>query len=591
MNNTYKWDLTEIFKTEEDFEKEITILKEILNQIKLYQGKLSEGSENIYNCYKLYEKALEHHERIYAYGMLKFHLDMADSENIKLFKKCEAIATEFEKVISFMTPEITNIDTEVLLKYIDENQDLKRYERELKEIIRDKAHILTKEEENILANYIEVFNSSENAYDILTNTEFKFGKIIDENGKEIELTDSNYTIFLKSKNENLRKQSFDFIYKKYKEFINTIGELYLSKVKKDTITSRIRKYSSSLEKAVEHDDSNLKVYNSLIEAVNENIEINHKFMKLKKELLKKDDMHIYDIYVNPIEVEDKEINFSEAKNEVLEALDILGEEYINKLKEAFDNKWIDAYPNENKRGGAYSMGVYGVHPYILDNFVGSRRDISTIAHELGHAMHSYYSSKNQNIIDSNYTIMIAEIASTTNEILLAKYQIDKEKDKTKKAEIIYELLEMIRATLFRQVMFAEFERDVHKKIESGEILSSKELSDIYYKLNEKYFGKGSIIIDEQIKYEWARIPHFYTPFYVYKYATGISASIIIANNILSKKEGYIEKYIEMLKQGCTKKAVELLKMVDVDLEDVNTYKGAIDFYNELIDELKKNYNF
>ena len=586
MEEKYTWNLTDIFKTKEEFEKEIEKLNKMLNEIKTYQGKLSNSSENIYQCYRNYEKALEYYEKIYAYGMLKFHLDMANSENIKLFKRCEGIGTEFEKTTSFITPEITDIDTDLLLKYLDENNELKRYERLIKEIIEKKAHILSKEEENLLANYSEIFNNSENTYDILTNTEFKFGKIKDENGKEQEMTDSNYTIFLKSKNENVRKQAFDLMYKKYKEFLNTIGELYISRVKQDTITAKLRKYSSSLEKAVENDDSNLKVYNSLINAVHNEMSANHEFIKLKKELLKKDEMHIYDVYVNPIEVQDDDISFDDAKNEVLKALQVLGEEYTNKLNEAFSNRWIDVYPKSNKRGGAYSMGVYGVHPFVLDNFVGKKRDVSTIAHELGHSMHSYYSNKTQNVIDANYTIMVAEIASTTNEILLAKYQINNETNKNKKAEIIYELLEMIRATLFRQAMFAEFEKNVHEKIENGNVLSSEDLSEIYYKLNEEYFGKDCII-DEQIKYEWARIPHFYTPFYVYKYATGISAAIIIATNILAGKEGYVEKYIDMLKQGCTKKAVELLKMVDVDLEDINTYKGAIDFYRELTKELKK----
>lgn len=586
MEEKYTWNLTDIFKTKEEFEKEIEKLNKMLNEIKTYQGNLSNSSENIYQCYRNYEKALEYYEKIYAFGMLKFHLDMANSENIKLFKRCEGIETEFEKTTSFITPEITDIDTDLLLKYLDENNELKRYERLIKEIIENKTHILSKEEENLLANYSEIFNNSENTYDILTNTEFKFGKIKDENGKEHEMTDSNYTIFLKSKKGNVRKQAFDLMYKKYKEFLNTIGELYISRVKQDTITAKLRKYSSSLEKAVENDDSNLKVYNSLINAVHNEMSANHEFIKLKKELLKKDEMHIYDVYVNPIEVQDDDISFDDAKNEVLKALQVLGEEYINKLNEAFSNRWIDVYPNSNKRGGAYSMGVYGVHPFVLDNFVGKKRDVSTIAHELGHSMHSYYSNKTQNVIDVNYTIMVAEIASTTNEILLAKYQINNEIDKNKKAEIIYELLEMIRATLFRQAMFAEFEKNVHEKIENGNVLSSEDLSEIYYKLNEEYFGKDCII-DEQIKYEWARIPHFYTPFYVYKYATGISAAIIIATNILAGKEGYVEKYIDMLKQGCTKKAVELLKMVDVDLEDINTYKGAIDFYRELTKELKK----
>ncbi|MBQ9658403.1 MAG: oligoendopeptidase F [Clostridia bacterium] len=584
MEEKEQWNLKDIFKKEEEYEQEVKQLKENLEKLKQYQGILRESSQNIYNCYNLYEKAVEKYEKIYAYGMLKFHLNMADSENIKLYKRCEAIGTEFSKTVSFITPEITDIDTEKLLKYIEENEQIKRYERELREIIKEKEHILSKEEENILASYSEVFSATENAFDILTNTEFKFGNIIDENGNETEMTDSNYTVFLKSKNENIRKQAFNLMYKKYKEFLNTIGELYITRVKQDTITAKLRKYKSSLEKAVEHDDSNLKVYNALIEAVNQEMQANHEFIKIKKELLKKDEMHIYDLYVNPIEAQEAKVTFEEAKKEVLDALEVLGEEYTNKLKEAFENRWIDVYPKENKRGGAYSMGVYGVHPYVLDNFVGDRRDISTIAHELGHSMHSYYSNKTQNVIDANYTIMIAEIASTTNEIILAKHQIENEKDKTKKAEIIYELLEMIRATLFRQAMFAEFEKEVHQKIEEDEMLSAEDLSNLYYDLNKKYFGEHCVI-DEQIKYEWARIPHFYSPFYVYKYATGVSAAIIIATNILNKKEGYVEKYIEMLKQGCTKKAVELLKMVNVDLEDINTYKGAIDFYRDLSKEL------
>ena len=586
MEEKYQWNLTDIFKSTEDFENTIKQLQKNLETVKTYQGELAKSSENLYNCYNAYEKALENYEKIYAYGMLKFHLNMADSENIKLYKRCEAIGTEFEKTLSFMTPEITEIDTNKLLKFIEENEKLKRYEREIKEIIKEKEHVLSKQEENLLAMYSEVFSAQENVFDILTNTEFNFGEITEENGKKTKMTDSNYSIFLKSQNEDIRKQAFNLMYSKYSEFLNTIGELYLARVKEDTITAKLRKYSSSLEKAVNNDDSNLKVYNSLIEAVHSNINVNHEFIKLKRKLLKKEEMHIYDIYVNPFQISDDTITFEQAKEEVLKALNVLGKEYISKLEEAFSNRWVDVYPKENKRGGAYSMGVYGVHPYVLDNFVNNKRDVSTIAHELGHAMHSYYSNTNQNVIDSNYTIMVAEIASTTNEILLAKYQIENEQDKTKKAEIIYELLEMIRATLFRQAMFAEFEKMVHEKIEFGEMLSSDDLSNMYYKLNEQYFGKDCVI-DEQIKYEWARIPHFYTPFYVYKYATGISAAIIIAKNILEGKEGYKEKYIEMLKQGCTKKSVDLLKMVDVDLENIETYKGAIDFYKDLTMELKK----
>ena len=541
MEEKYQWNLKDIFKSTEDFENTIKQLQKNLEIVKTYQGELAKSSENLYNCYNAYEKALENYEKIYAYGMLKFHLNMADSGNIKLYKRCEAIGTEFEKTLSFMTPEITEIDTNKLLKFIEENEKLKRYEREIKEIIKEKEHVLSKQEENLLAMYSEVFSAQENVFDILTNTEFNFGEITEENGKKTKMTDSNYSIFLKSQNEDIRKQAFNLMYSKYSEFLNTIGELYLARVKEDTITAKLRKYSSSLEKAVNNDDSNLKVYNSLIEAVHSNINVNHEFIKLKRKLLKKEEMHIYDIYVNPFQISDDTITFEQAKEEVLKALNVLGKEYISKLEEAFSNRWVDVYPKENKRGGAYSMGVYGVHPYVLDNFVNNKRDVSTIAHELGHAMHSYYSNTNQNVIDSNYTIMVAEIASTTNEILLAKYQIENEQDKTKKAEIIYELLEMIRATLFRQAMFAEFEKMVHEKIELGEMLSSDDLSNMYYKLNEQYFGKNCVI-DEQIKYEWARIPHFYYNFYVYKYATGISAASYIVDGILNNKEGISNLY-------------------------------------------------
>lgn len=586
MNEKYNWNLKDIFKDENELLEAQNQLNADLNKIKEYQGRLN-TSQNIFECYKLYEQSLEIYEKVYSYGMLKFHLNMADGENIKIYKKVDNIGAEFEKATSFITPEITNLDENEILKFLKENKNLKKYERLLKEIIEDKKHVLSKEEEKLLADYFQIFGIMENTYDILTNTEFKFGKITLTDGSEVEMTDTTYTRFLKDKDVNVRRQAFNLMYKKYSEFINTITELYIAKVKENTITARLRKYDSSLAMAVHYDDSTMNVYNALIEAVHKEININHEFMKLKRELLGLKEMHLYDVYVNPIEKQDEKISFEDAKNEVLRALEVLGEDYTNKLKEAFDNSWIDVYEKPNKRSGAYSMGVYGVHPYVLTNFISNKRDVSTIAHELGHSMHTYYSNENQSVIDANYTIMVAEIASTTNEILLAKYQIEHEKNKERKKAVIYELLEMVRATLFRQAMFAEFEQKVHSKIENGEMLSAEDLNNIYYVLNKQYFGEN-VVIDENIKYEWSRIPHFYTPFYVYKYATGISAAIVIAKNILNKKPGYIEKYINMLSQGCTKKSVELLKIVDVDLEDSKTYEGAIEFYKDLIEELKMN---
>lgn len=586
MNSKYEWNLKEIFKNEEEFEQTKTSLREDLNKIKTYEGKLCESAKNLCETYKIYENALQKFEKLYAYGMLFYHLDMSNQEGIKLYKEVEGLGTEFSTATSFITPEITYADKEKIEGFLQENQDLQRYKRDITDILDEKEHTLSKAEENLLANYSELFSAPENVFDILTNAEFKFGTLIDSDGKEVEMTDSNYTIYLKDSNEKVRKQAFDLMYKKYSDFVNTITELYLANVKATAVSAKLRKYKSSLEKAVKADDASIKVYETLIETINKNMKVNHKFIELKKKLLNKKEFHMYDLYVNPFQEEKDEISFEEAKEEVLQALNIMGEEYISKLKEAFDSNWVDVYAKPNKRGGAYSMGVYGVHPYVLLNFVNSKRDVSTIAHELGHSMHSHYSNKEQPIIDSNYTIMTAEVASTVNEILLSDYQIKNETDKNKKAELIYELLEMIRATLFRQSMFAEFEKEVHEKVENKEMLSAENLNEMYYALNKKYFGEG-MIIDEEIKYEWARIPHFYTNFYVYKYATGISAAISIATKILKQGEPFVKKYIEMLKQGCSKKSIDLLKMVDVNLESSEIYEDAIAFYNEKIDELEK----
>lgn len=586
MKEKYNWNLQDIFKNIEEFNKEKQEIQNILKELKTYQGKLCDTSDNLYNCYRLYEQALEKFEKVYAYGMLTYHLDMSSQEGIKLFKDVENLGTEFSVATSFITPEITYADETKIQNYLKNDERLIKYSRDIKDILEKKKHVLSKEEENLLANLSEIISAPENTFDMLTNVEFKFGNLIDENGVEVELTDSNYTLYLKSQNQNVRKQAFNLMYKKYSEFINTITEMYIANVKVKSKTAKLRKYNSSLEKAVDNDDASIKVYNSLIEAIDENISANYEFLKLKKKMLNLPELHMYDLYVNPCEQGKDEITFEEAKQEVLNALQVLGKEYTNKLEEAFDNNWIDVNAKPNKKSGAYSMGVYGVHPFVLMNFVNSKRDVSTIAHELGHSMHSYYSNINQSVIDANYTIMVAEVASTVNEILLADYQINHEQNKKKKAELLYELLEMIRATFFRQAMFAEFEKIVHEKIENGEMLSSEDLNDIYYKLNQKYFGPD-VEIDEQIKYEWARIPHFYSDFYVYKYATGVSAAIAIATKILNNDPGFVDKYIEMLKQGCSKKSIDLLKMVDVDLESKDTYKGTIDFYNEKIKELKE----
>lgn len=584
MENNLNWDLTEIFQNEEALEEAINELYSYLDKIIQYKGKLANGVDEIFNCYKNLEKALELHEKIYAYSMLKYHQDMSNQESIKLYKKVEAITTKFSEAESFISPEISKIPDERLEEYLKDSR-MKEYEKTIRDIMKEKKHILSEEVEGVLAKYSEIFSSSENTYDIFTNTEFEYKSIIDKYGNELPMNSALFSNYLMSKDEETRKQAFESMYALYKKHINTITELYLTRVKTRIISSKIRNYKSSLESATNNDDSNPEVYETLLKEVNKNLYLNHEYIDLKAKLLGKEQVHMYDVYVNTLDIENKKIEYNDAKQTVLDALAIMGEEYTSMLKHAFENKWLDVYTKENKMSGAYSMGVHSVHPFVLLNYINCSRDVSTIAHELGHSMHSYYASENQNIINANYTIMVAEVASTVNEILLANYLINKEKDNNKKAALINEQLDMIRATLIRQSMFAEFEKDVHSKIELGESLTSDMLNDIYYELVKKYFG-SSCIIDEEIKYEWARIPHFYRCFYVYKYSTGITSAIVIASKILSGEKGYVEKYINMLSQGGSKDSLSLLRMVDVDLEKEETYEIAFDYFRKNLKELK-----
>ena len=584
MNSEYEWDLTTIFKNIEEFNNTVNELYNIMEDIKKFQGHLNDDVDTLYNCFNVYEKAIILDEKLYAYAMLNYHRDMSNTEGIKLYKKVEKISTDFSEVVSFISPEISKISDEKLEEYLKDDR-IKEFEKTIRDIMKDKKHILSEEVEKVISKYAEVFGVSENAYDIFTTTEFEFPSIQDENGSELKMSHGLFSKYLKSNNENIRKQAFESMYSLYKKHINTISELYLSRVKKTTISANVRNYKSSLDMATNADDSSVDVYNCLLKEVNKNLNLNHEYLELKRKLLNIPKIHTYDVYTNTLDVEDDYVEYEVAKQTVLDALEIMGKEYTDKLREAFSNNWLDVYEKENKMTGAYSMGIYSVHPFVLLNYINSSRDISTIAHELGHSMHSYYSSKAQNAINANYTIMVAEVASTVNEILLANYLINKETDNKKKAALINEQLDMIRATLYRQAMFAEFEKDVHQKMEEGECLTSDNLNDIYYGLVEKYFGP-SAEIDDLIKYEWARIPHFYSCFYVYKYATGITSAIVIASKILAGEEGYVERYINMLSQGGAKGSLDLLKSVDVDLEKEETYEIAFKYFKDKLNELE-----
>ena len=585
MKEKLSWNLKEIFKNDKELENEINNLYSLIEKIKESKGKLANCVDETYKCYKNLEEALKSHEKIYAYAMLKYHQDMSNQESMKLYKRVEAITAEFSEVESFISPEISKISDEKLEEYLKDNR-MKEYEKTIRDIMKEKKHILSEEIEEVLAKYSEIFSSSENTYDVFTNTEFYYNDIKDENGNTLKMSEALYGKYMSKKDRILRKNAYKEICEIYKKYINTITELYLSRVKYSTITAKLRGYKSSLDSATNKDDSNLNVYNTLVNSVNKHMNLVYEHMELKRKMLNLDKLHLYDMYYNPLQKNDENLEYEDAKKLVIDALRPLGNEYIEQIKKGFDSNWVDVYEKENKMTGGYNMGVYGVHPFILLNYMNTMRDASTIAHEFGHAMHSFYSCSKQNYLNSNYTVMVAEVASTVNEILFANYLIKNEKDIEKKKALINEQLDLIRATLIIQTLFSEFEKIIHQKVEEGEPLNSEILSNIYEKLLEKYYGENTII-DEDSKYTWARIPHFYTCFYVYKYATGITSAIVIANKILSGENGYVDKYINMLSLGGSKDSLSLLKSVDVDLEKEETYEIAFRYFEKNLKELEE----
>lgn len=581
-----KWNLEDIFKTEEEFRNMYQLVENTYLEMQKYKGNLGSSSDRIVSCYQDLESLEEKLYQLEGYATLKYHQNLQDTNHVKRYKEVESLVQKVFTSLSFLTPEMTKIDEKKLLQFLEENEHLQKYERIIKQIIKDKKHVLSEREEYILSKYASVLNSFDEIYTMLCDVDFKFSDIEGEMGESLKVTHATYTTYLQSKEEKIRKSAFESMYRVYEQYIEAITENYITHVKKCAVSSELRNYPSSLVCALEADDANEKVYENLITTVHQNLTLNHRYMKLKAKMLGKEKLHMYDVYVNPIEEKKEAVPYEEACKTVKDVLQVMGKEYVDTVDKAIQNGWIDVYETENKYTGGYSMGIYGVHPYILLNYTDDIESRSTLIHELGHTMHSYLSSKAQGLFNSEYTIMVAEVASTVNEILLAEYLIAREKDPKKKAYFINSQIDRIRATLIRQTMFAEFEKIIHEKIEKDISLSSEEVSSIYYELNQKYFGE-KVISDELIQYEWARIPHFYNSFYVYKYATGISAAIMIAKKIVNGEEGYVQKYLDMLSLGGSKDSLELLKMVGVDLETKEPVENAFKYYEEKIKELEE----
>ena len=585
IDDKYKWDLTKIFKDEKEVYNEIEIVKKEVEDVLKYKNHIMDSDINLYEATTKYFDLMRKIENIVVYSNMDYHTDMSDSKKEKLVGLIDKLTDDISEKLAFYTPEILKSDYSLIEKYISEKEELKTYEFTFKELFREKEHILSLKEEEMMARLGEILSSSEDTFHMLDDVNLKFKNIKDENGNEVELNSSNYSTYIKSYNRDVRRDAFTSMFTSYKNFKNTFSSLLKSNIKSNFFVSRTRKYNSPLEMSLNSDNIDIKLYKNLIDKVNDKLYINHEYMELRKKVLGLDELHMYDVYTPLVKNIEKNYTYDEAKDLVLKALAPLGDTYIKDLTNLFNSNIIDIYPNQNKRSGAYSWGSYDSYPYVLLNFEGKFSDVSTIAHELGHSMHSYYSHKNNPYHLAGYPIFLAEIASTVNEIFLNKYCYKNSTSKEEKLFYLNNLLENYRTTLFRQTMFAEFELKVHELEDSGEVLTEEVFSNIYLDLNKKYFGDNTIS-DELIKYEWARIPHFYTSFYVYKYATGISVASKIVYDILNEKEGARENYLKFLSSGGNDFPLEILKKTGIDIVNDDTIDKALEMYEDALKDFK-----
>ena len=549
---------------------------------------MPQSAKNFYDTINTYYKISRSLDKLAVYTSLKFDEDTSNNQNQSLKIKVSNLYDEWSKVCFFVTPTILKKDYSEIENYYKEEPKLLDYETIIKREFRYKEHTLTDAEEKLLSNMTKVFNNDYETYELLKDSDLKFGTILDENNQEVELTCSNYSVFIESKNRRVRMDAFKTLYKTYKQFTNTFASTLSGAVNENTTIAKIRKFSSTIEWCLYHDELDETIYNNLIDTVSNNMDILFKYYKLKKEVLKLDELHLYDIYTPIVENFEKKYPFDDAKEIVLNALSVLGEDYINILKQGYKDRWIDVYPTKAKRTGGYSGGSYDTNPYILLNYQEKYNDVSTLAHESGHSMHSYFTRHNNPYQYGDYAIFVAEVASTVNEILLAKYLLKTSKDKREKLFILDNLMNLYKATIYRQTMFAEFEQEIYKNAEEDIPLTADYLSKKYYELNKKYFG-NEVVVDEEISYEWERIPHFYYNFYVYKYATGLSAASRIADDILSGKENAKENYIKFLSSGSTLSPLESLKLAGVDLSKKEVIESALKIFDDTIEEFKKIY--
>ena len=585
IESKYTWDLEKIYSSTDEFNKDYDLVKSKIKELFQYEKNMTDNSNNFYNTIKLSFEIERLIDKLSVYTSLSFDLDTSNNKMQELSERVSNLRSEYSKNSYFIVPSILKLDREVIDKYMEEVPSLKDYEVSINEIYRYKDHTLSDEEEKILSSIGKIVGNCYDTYELFKDCDMTFDDIIDEDGKKVELNNSTYSLYIESKDRKVRESAFKSLYKEYKKYANTFASLISTNMKELSTLAKIEKYNSAIEMSLFRDDVSIDVYNNLIDSVHNHIDYIYDYYKLKKNIMGLDELHLYDIYVPMQKDYDKKYVYEEGKKTILKVLEVFGNEYISKVKEALDSRWIDVYPTKAKRTGGYSGGSYDTYPYILLNYQDKYNDMSTLIHEMGHSMHSYYSRTYNDYQNSEYRIFVAEVASTVNELLLSHYMIEHSESREEKLSILNNLMELYRATIFRQTMFAEFEKKISNMIDNEEALTSDKLSNMYYELNKFYFG-DSVVVDDEIRYEWERIPHFYYDFYVYKYATGLSAATFIVKNILGGKDGAVESYIEFLKCGGRLSPLESLKVAGVDLTDKKVIDSALDEFKNIIDMYK-----
>ena len=580
------WKLEDMVPDNETWEKQLKEASKELEKYGDFKGKLSDSAENLYQCLKFDDAFSLKAERLYVYARMRSDEDTANDLYQDMFSRAQLLNIRASEKSSYMVPEILSIPEEILKEYRSSHEGLKHFDRLLDQLLERKSHTLSKEMEHLLAQSYEATQGGSQVFTMFNNADARFPAVHDTDGKEIPLTHGNYIALLENQDRRIRKEAFENLYSVYKQFSNTLAAAFGSNVKQAVFYAKARNYASSRQASLSGNEVPESVYDNLVASMRKKLSLLHRYASVRKKLLNVEELHMYDLYVPMVAEADRHYTFEEAKSIVKEGLAPMGKEYLSLLQEGFDNRWIDVYENEGKRSGAYSWGVYGCHPYVLLNFHGTLNDVFTLAHEMGHAIHTWYSNENQPYVYAGYKIFVAEVASTCNEALLIRYLLKHAKEKEEKIFLLNYFLDQFKGTVFRQTMFAEFEKRIHEKMAEEGTLTADGISELYLSINKEYFGPD-MISDPQIALEWARIPHFYTPFYVYQYATGFSAAIAISSKILAGEPGIVEKYKQFLSGGCSMDPIDLLKICGVDMTKPEPVEEALDVFASYVEELEK----